>query len=199
LLAAAAMLRPSGKPASILMLGVAGGTALRTLRHLLPEVSLIGIDLDAELIALAEKEMHLGETGAEIVIADAYAWVKSNRIRFDVIIDDLYLAGDEDVFRADACDAGWLGLLKGSLAPGGILALNLVTGPGHRAKQSATRINLAARFPCVRSLRTEESLNEILVAGDDVAPGSRLLEFTGSFADWRDRMFWRRIKVRKLK
>lgn len=199
LLAASAMLRPSGKPASILMLGVAGGTALRTLRHLLPEVSLTGIDLDAELIALAEKEMRLGETDADIVIADAYAWMKGNKRRFDVILDDLYLAGEEDVFRADACDADWLGLLKGSLAPGGILALNLVTGPGHRAKQSATRKNLTARFPCVRALNTEDSLNEILVAGDDVAPGSRLAEFTDCFADWRDRMFWRRIKVRKLK
>jgi hypothetical protein len=103
------------------------------------------------------------------------------------------------VFRADTCNADWLGILRGSLAPGGILALNLVTGPGHRAKQSATRKNLAARFPCVRSLSTEESLNEILVAGDDVAPGSRLGEFTESFADWRDRMFWKRIKVRKVK
>jgi len=199
LLAAAAMLRQAGKPASILMLGVAGGTALRTLRHLLPEVSLTGIDLDAELIALAEKEMHLDGTGSEIVIADAYAWMKEDKRRFDVILDDLYLAGDEDVFRADTCDADWLGILRGSLAPGGILALNLVTGPGHRAKQSATRKNLAARFPCVRSLSTEESLNEILVAGDDVAPGSRLGEFTESFADWRDRMFWKRIKVRKVK
>lgn len=199
LLAAAAMLRPAGKPASILMLGVAGGTALRTLRHLLPEVSLTGIDLDAELIALAEKEMHLAETGAEIVIADAYEWVKRHKRRFDVILDDLYLAGEEDVFRADACDADWLGLLKGSLAPGGILALNLVTGPGHRAKQSATRKNLAARFPCIRALTTEESMNEILVAGDAVAPGSRLEAQTASFSDWRDRMFWKRIKVRKLK
>lgn len=199
LLAAAAMLRPSGKPATILMLGVAGGTALRTLRHLLPEVSLTGIDLDAELIALAEKEMQLEKAGAEIVIDDAYLWMKDNKRRFDVIIDDLYLAGDEDVFRADTCDADWLSLLKRSLAPGGILALNLVTGPGHRAKQSATRINLAARFPRVRSLRTKESLNEILVAGDDVAPGSRLASHIESFADWRDRMFWRRIKVRKLK
>ena len=199
LLAAAALLRPSGKPASILMLGVAGGTALRTLRHLLPEVSLTGIDLDTELIALAEKEMHLGETGAEIIIADAYAWVKKNKRRFDIILDDLYLAGEDDVFRADACDADWLGLLKGTLAPGGILALNLVTGPGHRAKQSATRKNLAARFPSVRSLHTEESLNEILVAGDEVAPGSQLAEHTASFADRRDRMFWKRIKVRKLK
>lgn len=199
LLAAAAMLRPSGKPTSILMLGVAGGTALRTLRHLLPEVYLTGIDLDAELISLADKEMHLRETDAEIIIADAYAWVKKNQRRFDVILDDLYLAGEEDVFRAEACDADWLGLLKGSLAPGGILALNLVTGPGHRAKQSATRKNLAARFPCVRALSTMDSLNEILVAGNDVAPGSRLAEFTVSFADWRDRMFWKRIKVRKLK
>ena len=198
LLAAAPILRPSGKPASILMLGVAGGTALRTLRHLLPEVSLTGIDLDAELIDLAEKEMHLAETGAEIVIADAYAWMKKNKRRFDVILDDLYLAGDEDVFRAEACDADWLGHLKRSLAPGGLLALNLVTGPGHRAKQSATRKNLAARFPRVRALTTEESLNEILVAGDDVAPGSRLEAHTASFADWRDRMFWCRIKVRKL-
>lgn len=124
---------------------------------------------------------------------------ENDKRRFDVILDDLYLAGDEDVFRADACDADWLSLLKASLAPGGILALNLVTGPGHRAKQSATRKNLAARFPCVRALSTEESLNEILVAGDEIAPGSRLAEYTGAFADWRDRMFWRRIKVRKLK
>ncbi len=199
LLAAAAMLRPSGKPASILMLGVAGGTALRTLRHLLPEVSLTGIDLDAELIALAEKEMHLGDAGAEIVIADAYEWVKNNKRRFDVILDDLYLAGEDDVFRADTCDADWLGLLKSSLAPGGILALNLVTGSGHRVKQTATRKNLTARFPRVRALLTEDSMNEILVAGDDVATGSRLAEHTASFADWRDRMFWKRIKVRKLK
>ncbi len=199
LLAAAAMLRPAGKPASILMLGVAGGTALRTLRHLLPEVSLTGIDLDAELIALAEKEMHIGDTGAEIVIADAYEWVKKNKLRFDLILDDLYLAGDDDVFRADTCDADWLGLLKGSLAPGGILALNLVTGSGHRAKQTATRKNLAARFPCVRTLLTEDSMNEILVAGDEVATGSRLAEHTAAFPDWRDRMFWKRIKVRKLK
>lgn len=67
LLAAAALLRPSGEPKSILMLGVAGGTALRTLRYLLPDVSLTGVDLDGELVDLALKEMALAETGADIV------------------------------------------------------------------------------------------------------------------------------------
>lgn len=199
LIAAAALLRPDGKPKSILMLGVAGGTALRTLRHLLPDVSLTGIDLDSELIDLARREMALDETGAEIIIADAYAWMKANKRKFDVIIDDLYLAGDEDVFRAESCDESWLGLVRRSLAPGGILGLNLVIGPGHRAKQIATRASLAKYFPAIRSLRTEDSMNEVLVAGEHVAAASRLADYESAFSDARDRKFWSKIKLRKLK
>lgn len=198
LIAAGALLHGKGKPQSILMLGVAGGTALRTLRHLLPDTELTGIDLDAELIALAEEEMKLSETGAHIEIADAYAWIKNNRRKFDVIIDDLYLAGEEDVFRADQCDGDWLGLLQKSLTPGGILALNLVIGSGHRAKQTATRKRLTSLFPTVRSLTTPDSLNEVLAAGETVATTSRLTDFTDHFTDWRDRMYWKRIKIRKL-
>lgn len=199
LIAAGTLLHLSGKPKNILMLGVAGGTALRTLRHILPDVSLTGIDLDEELIKLARQEMSLSDTDAEIIIADAYEWMKSNTRTLDVIIDDLYLAGDDDVFRDEKCDGDWLALVKNSLAPGGILVLNLVIGPGHRAKQIATRKNLAASFRCVRTLTTFESMNEILVAGENSAPATRLSEFIGHFPDWRDRMFWKRIKVRKLR
>ncbi|MDP4847210.1 MAG: methyltransferase domain-containing protein [Akkermansiaceae bacterium] len=198
LIAAGALLHGNGRPKSILMLGVAGGTALRTLRHLLPEAELTGVDLDSELIELAKEEMSLSETEARIEIADAYAWMKSNRRKFDVIIDDLYLAGDEDVFRADECDSDWLSLVQKSLAPGGILALNLVIGTGHRAKQTATRKRLAALFPTVRSLTTPDSLNEVLAAGETVATTTRLINFTDHFDDWRDRMYWKRIKIRKL-
>ncbi|MGJ8642593.1 MAG: spermidine synthase [Luteolibacter sp.] len=199
LIASGALLHGSGRPKSILMLGVAGGTAHRTLRHLLPDVELTGIDLDGELIELAKEEMDLSETGARIVIADAYSWMQKNRRKFDVIIDDLYLAGEEDVFRAEECDGDWLSLVQKSLAPGGILALNLVTGSGHRAKQTATRKRLAALFPTVRSLTTPDSLNEVLAAGETVATPARLSEFTDQFTDWRDRMYWKRIKIRKLK
>jgi predicted O-methyltransferase YrrM len=199
LLAAAALLRPDGKPKSILMLGVAGGTALRILRHLLPDVSLTGIDLDSELIELARREMALGETRSEIIIADAYAWMAENKQKFDVIIDDLYLAGDDDVFRAESCDQAWLGLIQRALAPGGLLALNLVTGPGHRAKQIATRAALVEYFPKIRSLRTEGSMNEVLVAGQDVASGSQIAKYESAFADPRDRKFWSKITLRKIR
>lgn len=199
LIAAAALLRPGGPPKSILMLGVAGGTALRTLRHLLPDVSLTGIDLDSEIIDLARREMALDDTGAEIIIADAYAWMRANKRKFDVIIDDLYLAGDEDVFRAENCDESWLGLVRRSLAPCGILGLNLVIGPGHRSKQIATRANLAKYFPGIRSLRTEDSMNEVLVAGENVASAAQLAGYESAFPDFRDRRFWSKIKLRKLK
>ncbi len=199
LIAAGALLKTATPPREILMLGVAGGTALRTLRHLLPDALLTGIDLDADLINLARKEMFLSETGAEITIADAYEWMESNTRMFDVIIDDLYLAGDRDVFRGENCNAGWLSGLQRSLSPGGILALNLVIGPGHRAKQSAVRRDLIARFSSVRSLTTQDSLNEVLIAGEATATAAYLSGFLEKFPDWRDRMFWKRIKVRKLK
>ncbi len=199
LIAAAALLRPDGKPKSILMLGVAGGTALRTLRQLFPDVSLTGIDLDSELIDLARREMALDDTKAEIIIADAYAWMKANKRKFDVIIDDLYLAGDEDVFRAETCNKAWLDLVRRSLAPDGILALNLVIGPGHRVKQIATRADLAKYFPTIRSLRTPDSMNEVLVAGQNVASAAQLATYESAFADSRDRKFWSKIKLRKLK
>ena len=84
------------------------------------------------------------------------------------------------------------------MAPGGLLALNLVTGSGHRRMQSQTRQILREAFPIVRSLTTSESMNEVLVAGAAVATRSQLAPFDAAFDNWRDRMFWDRIAVRKL-
>jgi spermidine synthase len=153
-LAAAALLRPDGPPESILMLGLAGGTAFRVLRHLLPEVELVAVDIDAEIVQLARDHMHLDELGIEIHLTDAYDWLKRNKRRFDVVIDDVYLAGKTDVFRPHAWSAQHLETLRRAVKPGGLLAANLVTGPGHRAMQSHSRRVLKDDFPMVRSVTT---------------------------------------------
>jgi spermidine synthase len=198
LIAAAALLRSEGPPRSVLMLGLAGGTAYRVLRHLLPDCQLTAIDIDAEIIDLARSHMDLDALGIEIIITDAYAWLAKNRRTFDVVFDDIYLAGKTDVFRSRAWDPQLLVHLRHAVAPGGLLAVNLVTGTGHRAMQSHTRKVLRAAFPVVRSLTTSESMNEILVAGDTTATRRRLDAYDVAFHDWRDRMFWERIGVRKL-
>jgi spermidine synthase len=142
--------------------------------------------------------MHLDELGIEVVIGDAYPWLERNSRTFDVVIDDIYLAGKTDVFRPRAWEGGLLGTLRRALAPGGVLVVNLVTGTGHRTMQSLTRRVLRDEFPVVRSLKSAEAQNEVLVAGDWVATGRRLAGYGGAFGEWRDRMYWDRLEVRRI-
>ena len=198
-IAAAALLHPNGPPKSVLMLGLAGGTSFRTLRHLLPDVALTAVDIDPGIVGLAREHMSLGEIEVSIHLDDALAWLGRNKQRFDVVIDDVYLAGKTDVFRPQHWDAHYLDRLKRAVAPGGLLAANLVTGAGHRAVQSHARRVLKEAFPVVRSITTPASLNETLVAGENVLPGSALDAWMARWSQASDRKFWRKLRVRKLK
>jgi len=198
MIAASALLAERHPPRSVLMLGLAGGTAFRTLRHLLPDCRLTAIDIDPEIVALALRHMELDETGIEIHIADAYRWLASNRRRFDVVIDDIYLAGKADVFRPKSPDQRWLSHLRRAVAPGGVLAVNLVTGAGHRTMQSQVRRLLEGRFPVVRSVWSPQAMNEVLVAGDEVATRRRLMGYLRAFRDRRDRIHWSNLGVTRI-
>ncbi len=198
MIAAAALLGERPAPRSVLMLGLAGGTAFRILRHLLPDCRLTAVDIDPEIVELAREHMDLDALGIEVVIGDAYPWLEKNRRSFDVVIDDIYLAGKTDVFRPRAWDSGLLDHLSRAVAPGGVLAVNLVTGAGHRTMQSLTRRVLKERFPVVRSLKSAEAMNEVLVAGNSVATRGRLATSKDTFADWRDVAYWDRIQVSRV-
>ena len=195
MLAAAALLGTKDRPRSVLMLGLPGGTTLRILRRLLPASRFTAVEIDREIVRLARQHMALDATGVEVVIGDAYEWLKANRRTFDVVIDDIYLAGRTDVFRPQAMDRTLLRKLRRCLAPGGVLAVNLVTGPGHRAAQSATRRLLRESFPEVRAVTSPAALNEVLVAGPSVATGRRLRDREAAFTDARDRAHQCRVAL----
>ena len=198
LIAAAPLLKIGGPPRSVLMLGLAGGTSFRILRHLLPDGLLVAVDIDEQMIALAREHMHLDDIGVEVVIADAYTWVKNQKRRFDVVIDDLYLAGKTDVYRPRDWDHQWIKTLKNLLTPEGILAVNLVTGEGHRKMQSQTRRCMKDEFEVVRTIRTPGAMNEVLVAGSQVQTAHLLDGYQSRFLDWRDRDYWGLMCVRRL-
>lgn len=198
MIAASALLGKHDPPRSVLMLGLAGGTAFRILRHLLPDCKFTAIDIDPEIVDLARRHMELDALGIEVIIGDAYPWLAKNRRIFDAVIDDIYLAGKTDVFRPQAWDGGLLNHLQRAVAPGGVLAVNLVTGAGHRTMQSLTRRILTENFPVVRAIKSAEAMNEVLVAGDCVAAGRRLHQYRDVFKDWRDCEYWDRLEVRRL-
>jgi spermidine synthase len=198
MIAASALLGNNDPPRSVLMLGLAGGTAFRILRQLLPDCRFTAIDIDPEIVDLARRHMELDALGIEVIIGDAYPWLAKNRRIFDVVIDDIYLAGKTDVFRPQAWDGGLLQHLRRAVAPGGVLAVNLVTGARHRTMQSLTRRILMENFPVVRAIKSAEAMNEVLVAGDAVATGKRLRPWRDSFMDWRDCDCWDRLEVRRI-
>jgi spermidine synthase len=181
------------------MLGLAGGTTLHTLRHLLPDCRFSAVDIDAGMVELAREHMALDECGVTIHIADAYEWAGKCRQRFDVVIDDCYLAGEDDVFRPERKPERGINKLRELLNPGGLFLTNLVTGAGHRRMQSRTRAAFKRSFDEVRSITTPASMNETLVGGDAVLSGSALGIWERSFAARKDRVFWQRIQARKIK
>lgn len=198
MIAASAMLGKNDPPRSVLMLGLAGGTAFRALRKLVPDCKLTAVDIDPEIVDLARRHMDLDALGIEVVIGDAYGWLEKNRRTFDVVIDDIYLAGKTDVFRPREWDGKLMKHLKRAIAPGGVLAVNLVTGEGHRTMQSLTRRVLREAFPVVRTIKSPEAMNEVLVAGDSVATKRRLAGHANAFPEWRDRMYWERLDLRRI-
>jgi spermidine synthase len=143
--------------------------------------------------------MRLDEAGIDVHIADAYRWLAANRRTYDVVIDDIYLAGKSDVFRPQTLDDGLLGQLRRAVAPGGILAVNLVTGAGHRAVQSRTRRLLAGAFSELRTVRSPDAMNEVLVAGDEVATRRRLMDYQHAFPSHQDRDLWKLLTIHKIR
>ncbi|MBP7948038.1 MAG: fused MFS/spermidine synthase [Verrucomicrobiales bacterium] len=195
---AAVLLRAAGPPRSLLMLGLGGGTALRQLRFLVPDLRVTAVELDPGMISLAAKFMHLDDLDIEIVEGDAYDWLLKNRKPFDAIVDDVYGSGVHDVHRPTVYTPQLADALRRSLASGGVFVANLVTGPGHRTMQSAFRRFFRSTFPCVRSVAAPHSLNESLAGGDALSPPSVLHPYHHLWSHRRDRTLWQQLRCRRI-
>ncbi len=197
-IAAGILSHPSGAPQSLLMLGLGGGTSLRTLRHLCPDLKITAIELDEAMIQLARDYMHLDELDIEIIPGDAYAWLRKNRRRFDVIFDDVYGVTSTDVARPLDSPASLLPDLQRSLRPHGIFAANLVIGAGHRRVQTEFRRFFRQNFAETRSITTQLSLNECLIGGSGLFPWKAIRPLASAFPSDEDYTHWRGLRSRRL-
>jgi spermidine synthase len=195
---AGVLLRGHELPRRLLMLGLGGGTALRQLTKLIPQLQITAVELDGGMISLARKFMHLDELNLTIVHDEAYAWLKKNRQSFDAIVDDVYGSGALDVSRPTCYTPELATALQRALAPGGVFAANLVTGPGHRSMQSAFRKFFRQTFPVVRCVTPTLSLNETLVGGTELAPPAQLKPYEYLWPHRKDQQLWKSLRCRRL-
>ncbi|TDD93914.1 spermidine synthase [Flavobacterium cellulosilyticum] len=76
----------------ILVLGVAGGSVIKTLvEEIKFEGKIIGVEIDKKVIDIADKYFQLNEiTNTEIIIDDAFNFVMKTSDKFDLIIIDVF-------------------------------------------------------------------------------------------------------------
>ena len=113
-------------PAKVLVLGVAGGTVIHQLDALHQQKikSIIGVELDAIHIKLANDFFDLQYDHLQLVQSDAAKWLKQSRQKFDYIVDDVFLHGVDDPARPVELDRQWYDLLTRHLTARGVLVQN---------------------------------------------------------------------------
>ncbi len=86
----AAML-PSARPANALLLGLGAGTLAHLLNRRFPEIPIVGVDNDPELLAFARTHFNLDLPNLEVVVADAFDYVARCERRYDYVAVDLFV------------------------------------------------------------------------------------------------------------
>ena len=195
-LSAATLLHPRDEPHRILLLGLAGGTMLHILKHLLPAARITAVEIDGDLVDIARRHMPWPHDACEVVVGDAYAYLERTRKRFDVVLDDVYLAGTEDVFRPDMPSSGLAAHYRRVLAPDGIVAVNCITDLPHLAMLRRVETNLRGVFPAWAAITAARGYNRALVAGNRLQSAAHIRAQAPRFAEKKDRAWWLRMQIR---
>ena len=192
------LLRHGGPPRSVLVLGLGGGTVARQLRCFLPEVRIVGVEIDEGVVDLARRYLHL-DASVEVHVKDAYDFLAEGGERFDAVIDDLFLSGSTDVVRSRVPDGDTLKLVRSRVAEGGVVVANLITDVGdHAVVRAAARRGFGAGFKQIRVATPPRGLNEVLVGGDHVQGAEAVSAWAPRLDDEQDRIWLRSIKVAGL-
>jgi predicted O-methyltransferase YrrM len=166
------LMLPTRCPRRALLLGLGGGTVAHLLARRCPGVAIVGIERDAEVLAVARADFGLDAIPhLEIVEADAFSWVSQHSDAepgsFDLICLDLFESGR---LALGALATPFLRQIGALLATGGVLTVNLmVTG---RTPEQIHRIERV--FAIQRRLRLRGNLvvHATLAARDELALAS---------------------------
>lgn len=123
-----ALMLPPACPRRALLLGLGGGTVAWLLAIRCTGIALVGVERDAEVLAVARAAFSLDDIpGLSVVETDAFVWVSEHAASdaggYDLICLDLFEAGRP---VPGALASGFLRQLATLLAPGGILTTNLM-------------------------------------------------------------------------
>jgi SAM-dependent methyltransferase len=110
----------------VLLLGLAAGSVARALRALDGDAEIVGVDFDAEVVGAARRHFGLDAARLEVVVADAREYLKRERRRFDLVVEDLFVGPSRTVRKPDWLLGEGYAAIARRLAPGGVFSSNTI-------------------------------------------------------------------------
>ena len=165
--------RTAGSLKKVAVMGLGGGAVIHMLKTAYPEIEITAIDIDSVHIGVCKKYFGLSAQNIRYVHADARDWLRSNRSKYDVIVDDLFGHVDGETRRAIDIDTSWMQMVKKSLKARGLFIANFADAQELR-KTSLQMKSKRLGFGYARRLYAQNCQNVIVVTGNDALDVSEL-------------------------
>jgi len=147
---------------NILVLGVAGGSVIQTLRNdFKVNAKITGVEIDPEIIFLANEYFKLSNTSnLELITADAFQYIKTPHNNYDLIIIDIF--NDTKMPRDLFEDTFWENINKQLTNNGLCLFNSIYTSKKEldRNQQLTNRLN--NYFSSIKRIKTHQ-INELFI------------------------------------
>ncbi len=149
---------PNFSATRCLILGLGGGTLAELVNQKFPDVKIIGVEIDPEIIRLGKKYFRLDKIpNLEVINDDAIKFInKRNSLgKSDLIFVDLYI-GDKIPKKVETDD--FLINLKKKLSKNGIIVFNRLFYDRHQKMTEQFTRKLDNYFPDIEFLRVHSNL-----------------------------------------
>ena len=119
------------QPQHILMLGLGGGSLVKYCHRYLPATRITALEIDPNILAFREQFMvPPDDARLRVVLGDAAQYLRHCRENPDVVLIDAF---DRDGFSPSVCSRAFYLDVRDALAPGGVMAANMVGPKDERA------------------------------------------------------------------
>jgi len=161
----------------VLNIGLAGGTAVRSMTHLfegIKNITIDGVEIDAKVIEIAEDHFDLNLENLTIHIADGRVFTRLTKEKYELVLIDAYsnqvyipwhLTTDEFFKEVEAV-----------MYDDAIMAINLNATSVESDLYQAVSNTIANNFEYVFSMQVPGSFNYLIFASNERIPFSRLIE-----------------------
>lgn len=110
----------------VLLLGLAGGSVAWAVRALEPDAEIVGVENDAEVLRVARQHLDLDRLNVELAIGDALEFLRRDRRRFDLIVEDLFVGSSRSVRKPEGLIEDGYPLFERRLRRGGLVVSNTI-------------------------------------------------------------------------